>query len=312
MPSYIDLAKLQPGDVVLAGGKGTTPKTIQAWTRSRYSHAAIVVTPMLWLESNPERGVHYSPQEIDSVRRQQGGIAALRRPLERANVYRARGLEAVDLDLRERIAAAIVVSAHDETLRNYPRNYDVVRKFLPWTPHRRDGGRRQPADRPDPLDGPFCSQLVVQILRTFLAGVGGERNADEVAPGHLATEGTLHRLDEAVLDSVPDGYVSRRPAEPLNGWWRWIPESEQWRRSIFRDSVRWATSWDLQTLAGQDPDGGEDDGASTSLAEDMEDLANSAKPTRLVLTALSMELGVLWKGFMAKAEEEYQRNARSV
>jgi hypothetical protein len=65
-PLYLNWSTIQPGDVLLTRGKGSTSIAIAKASGGPYSHAAVVVEPQTLFESD-DVGVGYSVYKIDRV-----------------------------------------------------------------------------------------------------------------------------------------------------------------------------------------------------------------------------------------------------
>ena len=204
---WIALDVLQPGDIVLTGSRESASTLIQIATGSRYSHAALIVDPLLWFES-VQQGVRFTvPQAFLAETR---GMLRCLTEVPAATwirVQRPNNLHGCSQDRLYSVQNALISSTAKQFLLDYPgyENFlDIVRFGLGKTKFAMEVARRLSRRKTIQYPGLFCSAVAIQSLRDAGVNAMQGRVCSTVTPGRIAKSAEFSRIEAF---QSPDGAI---------------------------------------------------------------------------------------------------------
>lgn len=187
MPEILDLSLLRPGDLVFTREPSKTSRLIRFLTCGSYSHAAIIIYPDIWYETDGAgSGFRFFTERQETQLDGETHVVVNPRP-GAMTVLRVRGKETTPLELLSAIKPSIALP--------YPPLIDMlpICRFLPKkmtmfiarTYHNIVGDNQTP----------YCSQLIFRII-CDVYGLNFKLDYDHISPRQL------HSLVQDLCDVV--------------------------------------------------------------------------------------------------------------
>ena len=183
------LDRLQVGDVVISGSRTWKSAGIQLSTGSVFSHAAIVLDPLLWFESITQ-GIGYKVIKPDLCISNDQIRCLTRVPRgEWVKVLRPAELEAATRDELYVLLTSLIDISYEHFQLDYPgveEFLEMIRLGLGDLKAVRKAAKRIDPNNKPTFPGTFCSALAVGCLREAGIDVFPGKSAKTITPGTLA------------------------------------------------------------------------------------------------------------------------------
>jgi hypothetical protein len=217
--ALVDVDSLCPADVLLSTGPGFVSAATRILTLSDYSHASLCVgIGGTIIESTPDKGVAFSSLELVKAESDaQLGVSRVLGTLSSAttlHVYRHKWLFDKNLSYDEKmLQSKYLFNFFDAWGKDYSRLKSLAHAspFLKFAPKVKtevlDAIGKLGADGDKVVSGPFCSQLVFEVLAAAgLPPIPADIRSDEVSPQSLIDPAStnLRRVVSAEFDYPDD------------------------------------------------------------------------------------------------------------